>query len=91
LYLHWLDEDTANFLQDLILEDLGFDPETHRGEFMQDRAFYPHFKRWERKRFVDYVAGWNNANFKAPQFVKTFLQFLNSLNVERHPIENLAI
>jgi len=71
------------------LEDLGFNSESYLVELMQDRAFYPHFKKWGRERFVDYIADWSNANFKATQFMKTFLKSLNTFEVKRCPIGDL--
>lgn len=91
MYLHWLDEDMANYLQELILKDLGFDPGNSLVDSTQERAFYPYFKKWGRERFVAYIADWNNANFKAPQFMKTFLKSLNTLKVERLPIGDLNL
>jgi len=83
-YLQSLDEDIATFLQESILEDLGFSTRRYF-EPMQKSAFYPHFEKWGNKRFVGYIEDWNNANFKGPQFMKTFLKSLNKIEVERHP------
>ncbi len=83
LYLHWLDEDMADFLQELILKDLGFDPDSYFGEAVNERPFYPHFKRWKRERYMNYLEDWNNANFDVPEFMKNFLKSFNSVQIKR--------
>jgi hypothetical protein len=84
IYLQCLDEDMANYLEELILKEMEFDMRGYSKQ-VQGTWFYPYFKKWGRKRFVEYIENWNNANFKAPQFMKTFLKFLNKIEVERYP------
>lgn len=86
-YLHRLDEGMANFLQELLLEELGFNPGNYFVELMQENPFYPYFKKWGRERYVEYMVDWNNANFRAPRFMRNFLKSLNGIKVERYPIE----
>jgi len=83
MYLHWLDEDMANFLQELILKDLGFNPGSYFGEAVNERPFYPHFKKWTRERYMNYLEDWNNANFDVPDFMKNFLKSFNSVQIKR--------
>jgi len=90
IYLQSLDEDMANFLDELILEDLGFNAGKYFSELMKNTLFYPYFKKWGKERFVEYIDDWNNANFKAPQFMKTFLKSLNKIKVERHPRDSIG-
>jgi hypothetical protein len=52
---------------------------------IQGTWFYPYFKKWGKKRFVEYIENWNEANFAAPEFMKAFLKSLNKIEVERHP------
>lgn len=85
-YLHRLDEGMANFLQELLLEEMGFNPGDYFVELMQENPFYPYFKKWGRERYVEYLVDWNNANFKAPRFMKNFLKSLNGIKVERYRI-----
>lgn len=89
IYLQFLDEDMANFLNELVLKDLGFDAGQYFSELMQNTLFYPYFKRWGKERFVKYIEDWNIANFKAPQFMKTFLKSINKITVERVPVSLL--
>jgi hypothetical protein len=83
LYLHWLDDDIANFFQELILKDLGFDPGGYFGEAVNDRPFYPRFKKWKRERYMNYLEDWNNANFDVPEFMRNFLRSFNSVQIKR--------
>ena len=85
-YLHWLDESMANFLQELLLQELGFDPGNYFVELMQENPFYPYFKEWGKERFVKFIADWNNAKIKAPQFIKSFLKSFDEVKIERCPI-----
>ena len=85
-YLHRLDEGMANFLQELLLQELGFNPGNYFVELMQENPFYPYFKKWGRKRYVEYLVDWNNAKLRAPRFMKNFLKSLNGIKVERYPI-----
>jgi hypothetical protein len=87
-FLHRLDEGMANFLQELLLEELGFNPGNYFVELMQENPFYPYFKKWGRERYVEYLVDWNNAKLRAPQFMKNFLKSLNGIEVERYPIGN---
>ena len=89
VYLQSLDEDMANFLEELIVKDLGLDEGPYFSELMRDTLFYPYFKRWGKERFVEYIEDWNNANFKVPEFMKTFLKSINKIDVERYPSESL--
>ncbi len=83
-YLQCLDEDMANYLEKLILGEMGFDMGGY-SKRIQGTFFYPYFKKWGKEMFMGYIEDWNNANFKAPQFMKTFLKSLNKIEVERHP------
>ena len=85
-YLHWLDEGMANFLQELLLQELGFDPGNYFVELMQENPFYPYFKEWGKERFVKFIVDWNNAKIKAPQFIKRFLKSFDMVKIERCPI-----
>ena len=85
IYLQCLDEDMANFLEESILEDLGFNADKYFSESMKKTSFYPYFKKWGKEMFIGYIEDWNNADFKAPQFMKAFLKSLNKIEVERHP------
>lgn len=84
IYLQCLDEDMANYLEELILGDLGFDMSGYSKQ-IQGTFFYPYFKKWGKKRFVEYIENWNEANFAAPEFMKAFLKSLTKIEVERHP------
>jgi len=84
MYLHWLDEDMANFLQELILKDLGFDPISYFGEAVNERPFYPQFKKWKKERYMSYLEDWNNANFVVPEFMKNFLRSFNRVQIKRN-------
>ena len=86
-HLHRLDEGMANFLQELLLQELGIDPGDYFGELMRENPFYPYFKKWERKRFLEILVDWNNAKLNAPEFMQNFLQSLNSIKVTRHPFK----
>lgn len=90
VYLQSLDEDMANFLEELIVKDLGLDEGPCFSELMKNTLFYPYFKKWGKERFIEYVEDWNNADFKAPEFMKTFLKSINKIEIERHPtaVEN---
>jgi hypothetical protein len=65
---------------------LGFDPGNYFVELMQENPFYPYFKEWGKERFVKYIANWNNAKIKAPQFIKSFLKSFDMVKIERCPI-----
>ncbi|MFH1350681.1 MAG: hypothetical protein ABII26_07045 [Pseudomonadota bacterium] len=88
VYLHCLDEDMANFLQEFFLDNLGFEAGNYIKDKVRDSLFYPHFKKWGKERFVEYIADWNNANFKAPKFMKNFLESLDKITIERHSIRD---
>jgi len=45
--------------------------------------------KWGKEKFIEYIEDWNNANFKAPEFMKTFLKSFNKIEVERFPREML--
>ncbi len=85
IYLQSLDEDMVTFLQELILEDLGFSVGGYFSEPMKNNFFYPHFKKWRKGRFVDYIEDWNNANFMAPEFMKTYLKSFNKIEADKCP------
>ncbi len=87
IYLQGLDEDMANYLEELILGEMGFDMSVYPKQ-IQGAWFYPYFKKWGKKRFVEYIENWNEANFAAPELMKTFLKSLNKIEVERYPVAN---
>ena len=49
-HLHRLDEGMANFLQELLLQELGIDPGDYFTELMRGNPFYPYFKKWGKKK-----------------------------------------
>jgi len=85
IYLQSLDEDMTSFLEELILEEMGFKTEKYFSESMKNTLFYPYFKKWGKDRFIGYIEDWNNADFKAPEFMKTFIKSLDKIEVERYP------
>lgn len=87
-YLHRLDEGMANFLQELLLQELGFDPGDYFVELMRENPFYPYFVEWGKERFVTYIADWNNAKIRAPEFIQNFLKSFDLVKIERCPIGN---
>jgi hypothetical protein len=84
IYLQCLDEDMANYLEELILGEMGFDMSGY-SKRIQGTFSSPYFKKWGKKRFVEYIENWNEANFAAPEFTKAFLKSLNKIEVERYP------
>jgi len=85
IYLQSLDEDMASFLEELILEEMGFKTDKYFPESMKNTLFYPYFKKWGKDRFIGYIEDWNNADFKAPKFMRTFIKSLDKIEVERYP------
>ena len=84
IFLQGLDEDMANYLQELILEEMGFDMSGY-SKRIQGTWFYSYFKEWGKKRFVEYIENWHEANFAAPELMKTFLKSWNKVKIERYP------
>ena len=79
----------ANFLVEVILNDLGFNTVQYFSELMTKALFYPYFKKWGKERFVGFIEDWNHANFEAPLFMKTFLKSLDKIKVEKLAMRQL--